>query len=148
MVQNKTRLVAAAAIGAVLAAGFIGASYDVSADEPTASQHPNDRANHHPLHEAVRENEAVVTQLDDNVTAVSYWASAPDGWHVVTTISTMIGAEGDAEQYAMVRFAATLAPGQEQLISVPGAVGDHQQVLRIRRVNDRIEMERVTDPAI
>lgn len=146
MVQNRFRLITAAAVGAVLAAGLVGASFDVSADEPAASQHPNDRANHHPLHEAVSENEAVVTRLADTVTAVSYWASAPDGWHVVTTVSSMIGAEGDAEQYAMVRFTATLAPGQEQLISVPGAIGERQLALRIRRVGDRIEMDRTSDP--
>lgn len=47
-----------------------------------------------------------------------------------------------------MRFAATLQPGQEQLVSVPGAIGTEQQALRIRRVGDRIEMNRVADPAM
>lgn len=146
--QNKAKLITAIALAAILAAGLAGAVREASADEPTASHYPNDRANHHPLHEAVRENQAVVTDLGGNATAVSYWASAPDGWHVVTTVSTAIGADGDAEQHAFVRFSATLAPGQEQLISVPVAIGERPQALRIRRVGDRIEMDRVVEPAI
>jgi hypothetical protein len=148
MIQNKAKLITAVALGAVLAAAFVGASYGLSADEPAASQPLNGRANHHPRHEAVLENQAVVTDLGGNATAVSYWASAPDGWHVVTTVSTVVGADGDAEQHGFVRFSATLAPGQEQLISVPLAVGERQQVLRIRRVGDRIEMNRIAEPAI
>ena len=148
MVQNKAKLIAAAILGAVLAAGIVGASYDASADQAAASPSPNGRANHHPLHDAVVENQAVVTDLGGNATAVSYWASAPDGWHVVTTVSTVVGADGDAEQHAFVRFSATLAPGQEQLVSVPLAVGERQQALRIRRVGDRIEMERIAEPEI
>ena len=148
MVQNKAKLIATLALGAVLVASFAGASYDASGDEPAASAAPNGRANHHPLHDAVVENQAVVTELGGNATAVSYWASAPDGWHVVTTVSTAVGADGDAEQYAFVRFSATLAPGQEQLVSVPLAVGERQQTLRIRRVGDRIEMERIAEPEI
>jgi len=46
-----------------------------------------------------------------------------------------------------VRFASVLLPGQSQLISVPFAIGEQQQVLRIRRLGDRIEVARVPGPA-
>jgi hypothetical protein len=97
---------------------------------------------------AVDENQAVVTPLGADTTAVSYWTSAPDGWYVVTTVDTVIGRDSNHEQHAIVRFSATLEPGQSQLISVPMAPGQQQQALRIRRINDRIEMEQIADPSI
>ena len=145
--QRKTNadLIAAAAFGALILAGFAGVSYT---DERMPPQHPNDRANHHPKSAAVAENQAVITRLGDGTTAVSYWASAPDGWHVVTTVDTVVAPDSAAERHAIVRFSATLQPGQEQLVSVPGAVGTEQMALRIRRVGDRIEMARIADPSI
>jgi hypothetical protein len=143
--KNKAVVILAASLGAGILAGFANVSYT---DSPIVSQHPNDRANHHPKQPSVRENQAVVTRLGDNATAVSYWASAPDGWHVVTTIDTVAGNDTEAEQHATVRFSATLANGQEQLISVPMAEGEPAQVLRIRRQGDRIEMQKITDPAM
>jgi hypothetical protein len=47
----------------------------------------------------------------------------------------------------VVRFSAVLLPGLSQLISVPFAVGEQQQVLRIRRLGDRIEISRVPGDA-
>jgi hypothetical protein len=147
ILQRKTNavLIAAAAFGALILAGFAGVSYT---DEPVPGQYPNDRANHHAKGESVRENQAVVTRLGDGATAVSYWASAPDGWHVVTTVDTVVAADTETEQHLIVRFSATLQPGQEQLVSVPGAISTEQQALRIRRVGDNIEMARVADPSI
>ena len=143
--QRKTNavLIAAAAFGALILAGFAGVSYT---DEPR--QYPNDRANHHPKSASIAENQAVVTLLGENATAVSYWASAADGWHIVTTVDTVVAADTEMERHLIVRFAATLQPGQEQLVSVPGALGTEQQALRIRRVGDNIEMTRVADPSI
>ena len=143
--KNKAALVLAASLGAVVLAGFAGTSYT---EEQTTSHYPNDRANHHPIRQSVRENQAVVTELGANATAVSYWASTAEGWHVVTTIDTVVNNDTDAEQHATVRFSATLFDGQEQLILVPGAVGTEQMALRIRRIGDRIEMDRVSDPSI
>ena len=143
--KNNAVLIAAAAFGALIVAGFAGISYT---DEPLAGHYPNDRANHHPKHESVRENQAVVTKLGDGATAVSYWASAPDGWHVVTTVDTVVAADTETEQHLIVRFSATLLPGQQQLITAPGEVGTEQMALRIRRVGDRIEMTRVAEPAM
>lgn len=141
--KNYAVLIAAAAFGALIVAGFAGVSYT---DEPVHQQ--NDRANHHPKTESVLENQAVTIRLGDDATAVSYWASAADGWHVVTTVDSVVAAGSDTEQHMIVRFSATLQPGQEQLVSVPGALGTEQTALRIRRVGDRIEMDRIADPAM
>ena len=141
--KNNAVLIAAAAFGALIVAGSAGISYT---DEPV--HHPHDRANHHPKQESVAENQAVVTRLGNGATVVSYWASAADGWHLVTTVDTVVAADTETEQHLIVRFSATLQPGQEQLVSVPGAPGTEQQALRIRRVGDNIQMMRIADPSI
>jgi hypothetical protein len=143
-VQRKTNaMIAAAMLGALIVSGFAGVSYT---DEPV--RYPNDRANHHPKHEPVPENQAVVTKLGDGATAVSYWTSAVDGWHVVTTVDSVSAADTETERRLIVRFSATLLPGQQQFVSVPDAVGTGQMALRIRRVDDRIEIRRIADPAM
>jgi hypothetical protein len=91
---------------------------------------------------AVREGHAVTTQLGGNAAAVTYWVSQSDGWHVVTTVDTVTG-NGEAERHAIVRFSSVLLPGQSQRVSVPSAIGARQQVLRIRRLGERIEVARV-----
>src|ERR1700710_22743 len=92
---------------------------------------------------AVREGHAVTTELSGNASAVTYWVSKSDGWHVVTTVDTVIDRNGDAGKHAIVRFSSVLQPGQSQLVSVPSAIGERQQVLRIRRLGDQIEVTRV-----
>ena len=99
------------------------------------------------LDRAVREGHAVTTELGANASAITYWVSGSDGWHVVTTVDTVIEQNGDAEKHAVVRFSSVLLPGQSQLISVPFAVGERQQVLRIRRLGDRIEVAQVDGSA-
>ena len=99
------------------------------------------------LNDGVREGEAVVTELSANASAITYWVSEPDGWHVVTTVDTVIEQEGDAETHAVVRFSSVLLPGQSQLISVPFAIGERQRVLRIRRLGDQIEIARIPGAA-
>ena len=89
-----------------------------------------------------REGEAVVTKLSVSASAITYWVSKRDGWHVVTTIDIVIGPDGNAERHAVVRFSSVLLPGQSQLISVPFAMGEQQQVLHIRRLGDQIEIVR------
>jgi hypothetical protein len=84
-----------------------------------------------------------VTELDANTSAITYWVSESDGWHVVTTVDAVMGLPGDAEKHAVVRFSSLLLPGQSQLISVPVAIGERQQVLRIRRLDDQIEVAQV-----
>ena len=99
------------------------------------------------LDRAVREGQAVTTELGANASAITYWVSGSDGWHVVTTVDTVIEQNSDAEKHAVVRFSSVLLPGQSQLISVPFAISERQQVLRIRRLGDQIEIARVGDPA-
>ena len=99
------------------------------------------------LDRAVREGQGVTTELGANAAAFTYWVSRSDGWHVVTTVDTVIEQNGEAEKHAVVRFASVLLPGQSQLISVPFAVGERQQVLHIRRLGDQIEVARVGGPA-
>ena len=100
------------------------------------------------LDNAVPEGQAVVTELSVNASAITYWVSASDGWHVVTTVDTVSGLDSDAESHAVVRFSAVLLPGQCQLISVPGTIGEPQQVLRIRRRGDHIEVLRLPASAV
>ncbi len=63
----------------------------------------------------VREGQGVTTDLGANASAITYWVSGSDGWHV-------------------------------ELISVPLAIGERQQVLRIRRLGDQVEVARVGGP--
>ena len=95
------------------------------------------------LNNSVREGQGVTTELGANAAAITYWVSRSDGWHVVTTVDTVIEQNGDGEKHAVVRFSSVLLPGQSQSISVPFAVGEQQQVLRIRRLGDQIEVARV-----
>ena len=99
------------------------------------------------LNGAVRERHAVRTELGGNAAAITYWVSESDCWHVVTTVDTAIDRNGDAEKHAMVRFSSVLLPGQAQLVSVPLAIGKRQQVLRIRRLSDQIEVARIDGAA-
>ncbi len=91
----------------------------------------------------LREGQGIVTHVSDNVLAVTYWASEPDGWHVVTTIDSITGRSGKAEQHAIIRFSAPLQPGQSQVISVPAGVNEPSPSLRISRTGDRIDVERL-----
>jgi hypothetical protein len=119
----------------IKAAGLAGILVAVLATAPALKA---DQSNN-----AVREGHAVTTELSGNASAITYWVSESDGWHVVTTVNSVIERNGDAEKHAVVRFASVLLPGQSQLISVPFAIGERQRVLRIRRLGDRIEVASV-----
>ena len=119
----------------IKAAGLAGILVAVLATVPELKADPSNIA--------VREGQAVTTELGGNASAITYWVSESDGWHVVTTVDTVIERNGDTEKHAIVRFASVLLPGQSQLISVPFAMGERQQVLRIRRLGDQIEVARV-----
>ena len=118
----------AAGLAGILVAVFATVTPELKADQ---------------LNNAVRQRQAVTTELGPNASAITYCVSEPDGWHVVTTVDTVIGQNGDAEKHAVVRFSSVLLPGQSQLISVPFAIGERQPVLRIRRLGDRIEVAQV-----
>jgi hypothetical protein len=123
-----TSFAKAAGLAGILVAAFATVTPELKADQ---------------LNNAVREGQAVTTELGANASAITYWVSRSDGWHLVTTVDTVIGKDGNAEKHAVVRFSSVLLPGQSQLISVPFAIGERQQVLRIRRLGDRIEVARV-----
>ena len=97
--------------------------------------------------DAVREGEGVVTELGVNASAITYWVSESDGWHIITTVAIRLDQDQD-NNTTVVRFSAVLLPGQLQRISVPVAVGDRQQVLCIRRLGDRLEVARVFGPSV
>jgi hypothetical protein len=127
-----TSFLRTATLAGLLVAGFAIASPGLKAGQPG---------------NAVREGQAVVTELSPNAKAITYWVAASNGWQVVTTVDTVLDRDSDAERHAVVRFSAVLLPGQSQLISVPFAVGEPQRVLHIRRVGDRIEVGRVPGSA-
>ena len=123
-----TNFAKTAGLAGILVAVFATVTPDLKADQ---------------LDNAVREGQGVTTELSANAAAITYWVSRSDGWHVVTTVDTAIRKDGDAEKHAVVRFSSVLLPGQSQMISVPFAVGERQQVLRIRRLGDQIVVARV-----
>jgi hypothetical protein len=125
---DMTNFIKAAALAGILVAALAAVTPELRADQPNG---------------AVREGHAVTTELSGNAAAITYWVSKSDGWHVVTTVDTVIGGNGEAEKHAIVRFSSVLLPGQSQLVSVPSAIGARQQVLRIRRLGDQIEVARV-----
>jgi hypothetical protein len=57
--------------------------------------------------EPVREGQGVTTALSGNASAVTYWVSEPDGWHVVTTVDTVTGQFDEAKDHALLVSIAT-----------------------------------------
>ena len=92
------------------------------------------------------EGRPLTTALGRDSSALTYWVKAADGWHVVTTVDSVSRRGSAAENHAVVRFSAVLLPGQSQVISVPALAGKRQQLLRIRRDGDRIEVMRILAP--
>jgi hypothetical protein len=107
--HNMTSWVKAAGLAGILVAVIATVTPDVKAAQ---------------VDDAVREGQAVVTELSANASAITYWVSESDGWHVVTTVDTVIAHDGNAEKHAVVRFSSVLLSGQSQLISVPLAIGE------------------------
>src|SRR5262245_54767668 len=73
--------------------------------------------------DTVPEGQAVTMQLGPDTSAISYWTRSADGWHVVTTVDTVMSRDSDAERHVIVRSSAVLLPGQEHDITVPVAIG-------------------------
>jgi hypothetical protein len=128
MTLKKLNLVKTARFAGVLVALVASMALELRAAQPE---------------KCVREGQAVVTELGANASATTYWFTESDGWHVVTTIDIVVGMEAADERHAVARFSAVLLPGQAQVISVPYPLGEQQQVLRVRRFGDRIEIARV-----
>jgi hypothetical protein len=94
------------------------------------------------LDTSVQEGQAITTDLG-STSAITYWIGRPDGWHVITTVSTTTGEEGNSAN--VLRVSSVLLPGQSQVISSPGNVGENPQVLQIRRTGDRIDVAQIAD---
>ena len=128
--------------GLALAAALVTASF-VTARASTAEPHG-----------AVPQLAAVTTDLGNNATALTYWVDQADGFHIVTTIDTVVdGTASLAEdRHTVVRFSAPILPGQSQVISVPGPAGPQAQALRIRRFSNHdgradIQVDSIPAPA-
>jgi hypothetical protein len=93
--------------------------------------------------DAVVEGHPVVTQLGSEASAMTYWRSQADGWHVVTIVQFAPMPDEPADKYAVVRFSSVLLPGQSQVISLPMALGEPSEALRIARIGDRVTVARV-----
>ena len=50
--KAKAMLIVAVTLGVIVLAGFVGVSHAISEDDATVTHYQNDRANHHPVHEA------------------------------------------------------------------------------------------------
>ena len=66
-----------------------------------------------------------------DVMGTAYYTVEKDGYHVVATVAS-------GEVATPVRFMATLLSGQKVNLSVPGAVGQSDVVLEIKRIEDRV----------
>ncbi|MDI4664846.1 hypothetical protein K9U40_10970 [Xanthobacter autotrophicus] len=86
------------------------------------------------------ERQAIVTHLGGKASAVTYWVKDAKGYEVITTLDA--AAEPGANP-AVVRVSTLLQPGQQQVISLPGPVGRSGTTLKISRVADRVEVEKV-----
>jgi hypothetical protein len=118
----------AAGFAATFAAGFASVTGQLKAAQ---------------LDSTVREGQGVKTELSANASAITYWVNEADAWYVVTTVDILTGQSGDSDDHAIVRFSSVLLPGQSQIISVPVAIGERQRVLRIRRLGNRLDIDRV-----
>ena len=123
-----TNFLKAARVAGILAVSFATVTAELRAAQPNTT---------------VREGQGVTTELSANASAITYWVNEADGWHVVTTVDTVIEQNGDSDKHAIVRFSSVLLPGQSQTISVPLPIGERQQALQIRRLGDQLEIERV-----
>jgi hypothetical protein len=77
--------------------------------------------------------------LDATLDAVAisiYYHPTLTGYQVVITAGTA------DPPYSFVRFVSTLAPGQDAVVSVPRGEGQPALELRLRRVGDRVELQR------
>ena len=126
--RDVTTLLKAAGFAAIIAAGL-----ETVTTHPQAAQ----------LYSTVRQGQGVTTELSASASAVTYWVNEADAWHVVTTVDIFTGQSGNTDNHAIVRFSSVLLPGQSQIVSVPVTIGERQPILRIRRLGDRLEIERI-----
>ena len=57
----------------------------------------------------------VVIALGDRTSVLTYWVDEPDGFHVITTVDTILpGSVDQGDHHAIVRFSTTIQPGEMQ----------------------------------
>ena len=100
--------------------------------------------------EVARPATATSVDLGSGSSALTYWVDDADGRHVVTTVDTVVpDVTGRGEdQHAVVRFSATLLPGQTQIVSVPTFGGTETQELQVRRSANGIQVDRIQTSAV
>jgi hypothetical protein len=96
--------------------------------------------------EAARPATASTVDLGGGASALTYWVDQADGRHVVTTVDTVVPGR-DEDHHAVVRFSATLLPGQTETVSVPAFGTAPTQALQLRRSDTGIEVSRVAQTA-
>lgn len=68
------------------------------------------------------------------MTVFIYYHPTKTGYQVVTTAS-------NEDPDSIIRFVATLAPGQDAVVSVPRGLGEPALQVRLHRVGDQVEVE-------
>jgi hypothetical protein len=84
--------------------------------------------------EVIPPGTGLTTTFDAVNISVTY-RPADTGYETVITAGTEVPG-------SVVRFVSTLVPGQEALVSVPRGAGQPALELRLRRVGDRLELQR------
>jgi len=86
--------------------------------------------------EMIERHYAAHTKNTLDAVAISiYYHPTLAGYQVVITAGT-------ADPHSFVRFVSTLTPGQDAVVSVPRGEGQPALELRLRRVGDRVELQR------
>jgi hypothetical protein len=76
-----------------------------------------------------------VTKLDANSSALVYYTSAPDGFHVVVTTQ-----QGLTDQAAVTSFEMVLAVGQSAAVSIPRGAGEAPEQIVLSNAGDHLHI--------
>jgi hypothetical protein len=76
-----------------------------------------------------------VTKLDANSSALAYYTSAPDGFHVVVTTQ-----QGLTDRAAVTSFQMVLAAGQSAAVSIPRGAGEAPAQIVLSNAGDHLHI--------
>jgi hypothetical protein len=76
-----------------------------------------------------------VTKFDINSSALVYYTTAPDGFHVVVTTQ-----QGLTDQVAVARFETVLTAGQAAVVSIPRAAGVEPARIVLSNTGDHLHI--------
>ena len=74
-------------------------------------------------------------KLDKDCSALVYYTTAPDGFHVVVTTQ-----QGLTDQAAVARFEAVLAAGQSATVSIPRGAGEAAVRMVLSNAGDHLHI--------